>query len=376
MKNKSIKFSLTRKLFTSLIACSSLSAFANSRTIIAGVPHNAKHTPFVEVYAHRGSRAYSPENTIPAYKTGLSIGVDWVDMDIGLTKDNVVVVTHDLSLNPAITRNKKNEFLIEQPRKNYPQDAIDTSSTIPYLIHDLTFAQLEQYDVGRLNKSIAYESYFPNQYAVNGTHIPSLQHVIDFTNKATKHKIYYQIEIKNDPNTPNFTASPDKLAQELYKVIKKNHLVNRVEVQAFDWSTLYAIQKLDKHIKTAYLVGYDDKTRMLNADKNIAGKWSGGKLLKDYDGSLPKMVKALGGACYEPEDVALTKEELEQSHKLGLKVVVWTWPEHVGTAFNAKVIDKLIKWGIDGIIIDDPARLNAMLSSRGMATPQKYYIYK
>ncbi len=111
---------------------------------------------------------------------------------------------------------------------------------------------------------------------------------------------------------------------------------------------------------------------MLNQDPKIAGLWSGGKLLKDYNGSIPQMIKALGGSCYEPEDVELTKHDLEEAHKLGLKVVVWTWPEHSGKAFNPVVVQKLIDWGVDGIITDDPARLNSMLAARYMHVPKQY----
>ena len=154
--------------------------------------------------------------------------------------------------------------------------------------------------------------------------------------------------------------------------MKKNNLINRAEIQAFDWNILYELQKLDKNIKTAYLIGYDELNYNKLADFKYSGKWSGGEMLSNYNNSLPQMIKALGGSCYEPEDVILTKKDLDEAHKLGLKVVVWTLPEHSGTVFDAKLIDKLISWGVDGIITDDPARLNSMLAARGYKTPKNY----
>jgi glycerophosphoryl diester phosphodiesterase len=70
--------------------------------------------------------------------------------------------------------------------------------------------------------------------------------------------------------------------------------------------------------------------------------------------------------------VELTKETLAEAHKLGLKVVVWTWPEHSGTTFDVALVSKLIDWGVDGIITDDPGMLNSMLAARGYQLPAKY----
>jgi glycerophosphoryl diester phosphodiesterase len=348
--------------------------FADNAPIIAGVPHSAKNPPYVEVYAHRGARSYSPENTLPAYRTGLVIGTDWVDMDIGISKDGVIIVDHDPWLNPDILSN--NGKFWAQSKQTFTNgatgDALD-KLVEPYLVHNLTLAQLQQYEAGILNQNSPYAKYFPDQVAVPGTHMPTLQEVVNYVDKTTNKKVKYQIEIKNDPEHPNWTVSPEEFANKLYTLLKKNHMIDRAEIQSFDWEPLYYLQKLDPRIKTAYLlVGEEDRVRMLNQDSKIAGLWSGGKLLKDYNGSIPQMIKALGGSCYEPEDVELTKKDLDEAHRLGLKVVVWTWPEHSGQVFNPAVAQKLIDWGVDGIITDDPGRLNSMLAARYMHVPPRY----
>ncbi len=362
----------------SLLICSclfggSVMATSNSNDkIIAGVPHSNISAKFVEVYGHRGDRSYSPENSIPAYNTGLSVGVDWVDMDIGITQDGVIVVYHDSWINPDFT-SLSGKFFAKSKQEFFKGMMPDESKQItPYLIHNMTFKDLQKYDIGTLNPNSPYAQFFPNQVALPNTRIPSLQEVINFVDKKTNKKVMYQIEVKNDPTKPEWTVSKQEFAKKLYDELKKNNLVNRVEIQAFDWGVLYELQKLNKNIKTSYLVGYDDIPRMKESDVNIAGLWSGGKLLKNYNNSLPYMVKSLGGSCYEPEDVMLTKEDLDEAHRLGLKVVVWTWPEHSGTTFDPKLIIKLISWGIDGIITDDPGRLNSMLAARGYRVPANY----
>jgi glycerophosphoryl diester phosphodiesterase len=353
----------------------SFSAFALDIQNIPGEMHHLNAPKYIEVYAHRGARSYSPENTFPAYKTGLKIGTNWVDMDIGITKDNVIIVAHDLWINPAIISqdgkflaNSQHEFI--EKLKNAP-GGFDINIK-PYLIHNLTLQELNKYDSGTINPNSSYAKYFPAQFAVKNTKMPPLQEVVNFVNKVTRNKINFQIEIKNDAEHPQWTASAKEYANQLYAFLSKNNLINRVEIQSFDWQPLYELRKLDKNIKLAFLFTQDDMQRMRNPDPKIAGSWSGGKLLKDFNNSLPKMVHDLGGNCYEPEDVALTEQDTLEAHKLGLKVVVWTWPEHSGKVFDPLVVQKLISFGVDGIITDDPAQLNAMLIARGLPVPTQY----
>lgn len=365
---------MLRQLLCALMLGISCTAYANSNApIVAGKPHPSDKPKYIEVYAHRGARSYSPENTLPAYRTGLVIGNDWVDMDIGITKDGVIIVDHDYWLNPDIV-SKDGKFMATSKAaftKGVPDNKLDAYLQ-PYLVRNLTLAQLKEYEVGELNHQSPYAQYFPDQVIVPGTHMPTLQEVVNYVDKTSHKKVQFQIEIKNNPEHPSWTVSPEEFAQKLYVLLKKNNLVSRAEIQSFDWEPLYYLQKLDPKIKTAYLIGPDDKARMLNPDPKVAGSWSGGKLLKDYNNSLPQMIKALGGSCYEPEDITLTKEELDEAHRLGLKVVVWTWPENSGKAFDPKVVQKLIDWGVDGIITDDPGQLNSMLAAREMRVPVRY----
>ena len=369
-----------KKLILSLSLCG-LVAFSYatndaSAPIVAGVPH-AAGSQYVENYAHRGARSFSPENTLPAYKTGLAVGTNWVDMDIGITKDGVILVDHDLWLNPDILR-KDGKFWAPSKQSFYAQlesSAGGINKNIqPYLVKNLTLAELEQYDAGMLNPQSPYAKYFPDQSALNGTKMPTLQAVVDYVNQVSDKQVGFQIEIKNDPSHPKWTVSAHEFAKKVNDFLVKNDLVARAEIQSFDWQPLYDLHKLNPQVKLAFLVGGDDIERMHSTDKKAAGLWSGGKLLKDYNNSLPQMIKSLGGSCYEPQDTALTKADLDEAHRLGLKVVVWTWPENSGGAFDPVLVDKLISWGVDGIITDDPARLNSMLAARGLPVPQGFKV--
>jgi glycerophosphoryl diester phosphodiesterase len=165
-------------------------------------------------------------------------------------------------------------------------------------------------------------------------------------------------------------------------LIKEEGIIDNVEIQAFDWACLQALQKLDHRIRTAYLTeaynecadpGSPDYSHsFFNPDPHLAGLWTGGKLLKDYQNSIPRMVKALGGTNWEPEDAELTKEALDEAHALGLKVCTWTYPEHTGKAFDVSMIQKIIDWGVDGVITDDPGYLISILAAKGYPVPRRF----
>jgi len=331
----------------------------------------------VQVYAHRGARAFLPENTMPAYRAALRIGADWIDMDVVLTKDNEVLLCHDPVLNPDITRDEHGNFLApsrealnalpENARREYGRK---------YSVLGLTLEELRRFEVGRLNPASAYSRFFPDQVPVDGTRMPTLREVVRFGEGATRNKIGYQIEMKTEPSHPEYSPPPAAFAAAVYKVLQEEGAVDRVEIHAFDFRCLYELQKLDKRIRTAYLTSRDNEKdgvdSFFSPDPKVAGLWTGGKLLKDYGGSIPAMVKALGGIAWDPEDAELTREALDEAHRLGLKVVVWSWPEKLGSAFNAELTAKMIDWGVDGIITDDPGRLTSMLAARSLPVPDRY----
>jgi len=336
-------------IITCFLSCSFSTAEANEVIKFNGLPGS----PRPQIYAHRAGRGLLPEQTMPAYVGALRIGADYVDMDIGLTKDGILVITHDLTLNPDLTRDSSGKWVTDR---------------IP--IKNLALAELQKYDVGRLKPGTKYASYFPHQKPVDNTAIATLKDVVRFVKKIAGNEVGFQIEIKNDPTLPELTASPKEFAKALYKLMKEEKIINRTEVQAFDWGCLIELNKIDPSVKTAYLT--DHTTQVL--DDTEKGTWTAGILPKDHGYSFPKMVKHLGGYCWEPFEMDLTGQDVEEAHKLGLKVVAWGWPEQEGAEFNYKRVNELIDWGVDGIITDRPDILRGILAARGYNLPQGYKI--
>lgn len=308
----------------------------------------------VQVYGHRGARTFSPENTLPSYRTALAVGVHWVDMDVALSKEGEVIVTHDLLLNPDIVRTRGGRFLArnKEELKTFSPAQL-TAYKQKYTVKNLSLVELLEFDVGRLNPLSSYAQFFPEQVPVDNTTMPTLRQVIRYVKQTARYPIGFQIEMKTAPQEPDISPDVKQFAKAVYRVLIEENILDRAEVQAFDFSCLLALQKIDRRVKTAYLTSTE-----LN-EKNIDVA------------SLPRLVDFLGGYAWEPEDRQLTKEALDLAHSLGLKVVVWSWPEKLGTAFDPALTAKMIDWGVDGIITDDPGRLNSMLAARGLKVPSR-----
>lgn len=340
-----------RKILTVII----IALIAIAIIIVAIMFMSPKKPKHIQIYAHRGGRALSPENTIPAYKTGLAIGIDFVDMDVNMTKDGVVVVTHNMRLNPDLTRDKHGNW-------------IDPTSPTP--IKDLTFKQLQTYDVGRLKPGTDYAADFPYQYPVDGTHISSLKQVIEYVKQVAGNKVNFQVEIKTDPTHPDWTYSPEAIAAATVKVLKDEKIDTRTELQAFDWRVLLVVQRLDPKIATAYLTDAEIAKNMLSDDPKEAGLWSAGYFLKNYRDSIPRMIAKLGGKVWGPESKELTQDLVKEAHAYGLKVVPWSMTH--GSLQDPQEIIRMINLGVDGIISDRPDVVRGFLAARGIKVPEAF----
>lgn len=150
-------------------------------------------------------------------------------------------------------------------------------------------------------------------------------------------------------------------------MLEEENIIGRTELQAFDWRILQIAQKLNPKIQTAYLTEQDLTKQMHKQDPKIAGLWTAGFLIKNYDNSLPKMVAELGGKVWGPESQELNRKNVAEAHKYGLKIVTWT----VNTKEEMK---RVLSLGIDGIITDRPDILREVLAASGYKLPPQTII--
>ena len=134
--------------------------------------------------------------------------------------------------------------------------------------------------------------------------------------------------------------------RELLEVVAKAGLEARVTVQSFDWRTLDLVQQTAPHIPTVCLTAQQSSMDNIQAGSS-ASPWTAPHHVSRYGGSIPRMIKAAGGAVWSPSYTELTREALREAQSLGLKVVTWTVNEETD-------MRRMIEWGVDGIISDYP----------------------
>ncbi|WP_076997436.1 glycerophosphodiester phosphodiesterase [Variovorax sp. KK3] len=324
--------------FTTVTAICALAATLLVAACSAVAPASPKG---FDLQAHRGGRALAPENTLAAFDHAMDMGVTTLELDIGLTADGVVVISHDTVLNPDHTRDASGGFL----RAKGPA------------IRTLTLAELQRYDVGRIDPATSYGRQFARQQARDGERIPTLAALFDRVRARGATQVRFNIETKLDPALPGETASPEIMVRALLAEIDKSGMADRVTVQSFDWRTLALVGQWAPQLQRAYLTS----SRTLKDPR-----WTAGLRLEDF-GSAPQLVRAAAGptrrpVIWSPAFNDLTAAQVREAQTLGLPVLPWTVNQRADMA-------RLMDWKVDGIITDDPVLLRELMRERGMALP-------
>ena len=298
-----------------------------------------------DIEAHRGGRALSPENTLPSFANALSMGVDTLELDIGVTKDGAIVVSHERGLNPDLARNADGVYV--------------APPGIPFV--QLQLEDVKKYDVGQIRPGSAYAAQFPEQRVVPGTRIPTLKEVLELVRKSGDSHVRLNIETKIDPNHPQESPDPQRFVTLLLEFLQAEKFSDRVMVQSFDWRTLQLVQKLAPAIPTVYLTLQKGSAPTVFLDK--ASDWTAGFNPAEHASSLPRTIKAARGAIWSPYFGDVNPALISESHSLGLSVVVWTVNKPEDMA-------RMIDIGVDGIISDHPELLRKIAGEKGIALPK------
>jgi len=297
-----------------------------------------------DIEAHRGGRALFPENTLVSFANALTMGVDTLELDIGVTRDDAIVVSHERGLNPDLARNADGRYV--------------AAPGIPFV--QLRLEDVRKYDVGQLRPGSAYAAQFPDQRAMPGTPIPTLREVIDLVRKSGDRHVRLNIETKIDPTHPEESPDPQRFVTLLLDLLAAEKFSDRVMVQSFDWRTLLLVEKLAPAIPTVYLTLQRGSAQTVFLDR--ASEWTAGFNPAEHEGSLPRTIKAAGGAIWSPYFGDVNPALISESHRIGLQVVVWT-------VNKPEDIARMIDMGVDGIISDHPDVLRRVAGEKGVALP-------
>ena len=299
-----------------------------------------------DLEGHRGTRGLAPENTLAAFRRALEIGVTTIETDMSVTKDDVVVISHNPSLNPDLVRDTDGHWL--------------ASPGPP--IRSLTLAELRRYDIGRINPMSQYAREFPEQKAADGERFPKLLELFDLA-KASGKAVRFNIETKITPTSGSNTPDPATFASLVIAAVRAAGVSDRVTVQSFDWRTLIEVNRIAPEIETSCLtIQTQNDDTMQQAPDGGPSPWHAGLALRDHGGSVPALVKAAGCGVWSMFWRNLTSKELADAHALGLKVLPWTVNERGD-------MRTLIDLGVDGIITDYPDRLREVMAEKKMALP-------
>jgi glycerophosphoryl diester phosphodiesterase len=258
----------------------------------------------IQVHGHRGARAVLPENTLPAFEHAISVGADVLELDLAVTKDNVLVASHDPVLNPKIC-----------------QGPLSTR-----VIREMTLAELKRWDCGSLQNPD-----YPKQKTVPGTRVPTLDEVFALANKGD---FQFNVETKIFADKPQHTPPPLEFSKLVLDAIRKHGLESRVIVQSFDFRTLKEMKRLAPEIRLSALYGM--------------GIHSFAAIAAEAEAHI-----------ISPNYVLVTPGKVAAAQKAGYEVVPWT-------ANTPRDWDALIQAKADAIITDNPAELIAYLKAKGL----------
>jgi len=260
---------------------------------------------------HRGCRGLMPENTIAAMKTALGLGVTTLEMDVVITRDKKVVLSHDPWFNHEITTLPDGKFISEKDEQKY-------------VIYQMDYAQVKTFDVG-----MKPHPRFPRQEKIKA-YKPLLADLLDSVKQymmtSRRPFPYFNIETKSTPAGDNVLhPEPAEFVELLMAVIKEKEVEDYVIIQSFDFRTLRYLHQKYPEIKTAMLVDEKD--------------------IRNWQEQLNAMgfIPTIYSPAYQLVDQGLVHKCQEQ----GMKIIPWTVND------KAK-IEELKRLGVDGIISDYP----------------------
>ncbi len=298
-----------------------------------------------DLQGHRGARGLAPENTLAAFARALEIGVTTLETDLAVTKDGVIVLSHDPVLNPDIVRGPDGQWL----------------AAAGPAINSLTLAELKRYDVGRIKPGTKYAQQFAEQTAVDGQRIPTLAELFDLA-RASRRMPRFNIETKLSPERPDEAPDPDTFARLVVEAVRGAGLTRRVTIQSFDWRTLMAARRLAPEIETVCLTYEKTLQDRVDGGARRPSPWLAGLDPAAHGGSVPRLAAVVGCGTWSPYFRELSMAAVAEARSLGLKVVPWTVnaPDDL-----ARVIDMKV----DGLITDYPDRAREAMAAKGIPLP-------
>lgn len=268
----------------------------------------------IDIQGHRGCRGLLPENSLPAFEKAIELGVSTLELDIAITKDNEVVVSHEPYMNNKICLDPSG-------------DEIPDSLGMAYNLYKMSHGEIKQFDCGS-----KFHPSYPKQEKLK-TYKPLLSEVFDLV-KAKNSDVRFNIEIKSEPNYYGiYTPQPAAYVKIVLDEINTHKMFDRVNLQSFDIKILSEVRKQSPKMKIALLV---------DEDEDIWNKISKLDVVK-----LPEIIS--------PYYKLLDSIKVRNLQAENFEVIPWTINKE-------EDMKQMISWKVDGIITDYPDQLIELLS--------------
>lgn len=341
---------LSKKLLLSGLAA--LTIYSGFNNIDISTTYAKVNYDVFDLEAHRGGRDVRPENTLYSYAYAIELGATSIECDMQLTKDGQIVMSHNPILNSDITRDENGNY-IENNK---------------YDICLMTVDELKKFEVGVMDPNCGeyYDLHGKTQFTYDAK-IPTLEELMQLIQSYGDKNIVLNIETKSypDPASAGYknNADPKKFVEVFNNIVKKYDMEDRVVLQSFDWQTLIEMKKLNPNISTSALwqeqPSWGRDSESLRRYEKKKSPWLGGLDIKDYQGNPVKAAHAIGADIISPYYTEISKQDVDEAHSLGMKVVPWT-------VNNEKDMNMLLDMGVDGIISDKPWLLKQVLEKRNI----------
>ena len=291
----------------------------------------------IRVVGHRGARGMVPENTMVGFKSTIELGINLLEFDVVLCADGIPVITHNHALHAPTCKRVGGDFIDHEPK-----------------VLDLTWSQLQCFEVGRLDSSTQYGQRFPDQFQFDGIKVPQLDELLAYVASFSDNSIYLMLEIKSDPTQLNNDIFRRKLVTEIVQRVHAFDLVEQTLLHSFDWRILEECRSLAPEFPTSFLTQINHNPADVDEDSSLAV----GPNLKDVGDNIADIILEQGGSLWCPNVQDITTDALTRAKNLGLVTAVWT--------VNAlEEIDRMIEYGVDAIITDYPGRVQQRLADYG-----------
>jgi glycerophosphoryl diester phosphodiesterase len=326
------------------------------------------HRRSFDLQAHRGGLGLVVENTLPAFRNALELGVSTLELDVQITQDGHAVVTHDRDPSPAKCVDTEPAFPGDPEFPYVPEQRF---------IKDLTLEQVRTIDCG----SLRLEQY-PDQKLAPGARMPVLSQVFRQVHKYRAHDVMLNIETKVEAGAPEQTAPRERFVRVVAREVRRARLLDQVTIQSFDWGALMRMREVEPRLP---IVALTNGQSFLQEGEPGASPWLGGLDIDDFDGSLQQKYVAAahsfgadavspvhgdpqGGSVDDPDYVPFTTRQLVvAAHRADLSVIPWTVNDRA-------TVEALMDIGVDGIITDLPDLLRSVLDARGFRLPRAYHV--